>query len=143
MSSKSILVVEGSKTQRTLLINYLRSQGVRPIPAADGLQAIRRFKRYKPNLVLLDVVLPKLNGFEVLRQVKGIRTETAVVMMISAAGDEINQFWAKRQGADDYLVKPFHPNQLLTLVRRYITPTINTQPTQHRIQLLPSKGEFA
>ncbi|HBB33555.1 MAG TPA: two-component system response regulator [Cyanobacteria bacterium UBA8803] len=121
MSSNSILVVEKSKTQRALLSDYLQSQGLQVISASDGKQAIRSFKKYKPKLVLLNVVLPELNGFEVLRRLKALCPNQSAVVLMSAAGDKVNQVWAKRQGADGYLVKPFHPEQLLAMARKFIS----------------------
>lgn len=121
-SDKTVLVVEDSKVQRAMLSEYLTLAGLDAVEAADGEQALRRFKRYRPRLVLLDVVLPRMNGYEVLRRLKGLSRDKPAVVMCTIKGEECDRYWAEHQGADGYLVKPIHPQQLIKIVKQFLNP---------------------
>ncbi|HBB30421.1 MAG TPA: two-component system response regulator [Cyanobacteria bacterium UBA8803] len=124
-SHKTILVVEDSQTQRTLMTNCLKSVGLDAIGAANGEQALQEFQRYRPCLVLLDVVMPRMNGYEVLRQLKRSPEDKPVVVMCTIKGEECDRYWANQQGADGYLVKPIRPQQLIDTVREFLKDEVD------------------
>ncbi|MFL5801092.1 MAG: response regulator [Roseiflexaceae bacterium] len=110
-----ILVVDDDLELLGLIGFALRQAGYLVIPAADGNEALATFEREQPDLVILDVNLPGLDGFEVCRR---IRAEAATpIMMLTVRGSEEDQVRGLDGGADDYLTKPFSPRSLLARVR--------------------------
>jgi DNA-binding response OmpR family regulator len=111
----TILVVEDEVTLAEVLQFNLERQGYRVLLEHDGLAALARFERETPELVLLDVMLPGLDGFEVCRRIRA-RANTPV-LMLTARGEEIDRVLGLEIGADDYLVKPFSLRELQARVR--------------------------
>ncbi len=118
---KTILVVEDEKEIRDLLAHCLRKEGFAPILAADGETAISKARKEKPDLVLLDILLPKADGLEVLR---GIRSSPGIegtpVVMLTAKGEETDRVVGLELGADDYITKPFSPREVVARIRAVI-----------------------
>ncbi|NDJ75112.1 MAG: response regulator [Chloroflexi bacterium] len=116
-----ILVVEDSPTVLYMMANTLAQGGYDVIKATDGLEALRLAAEEKPSLVLLDVILPKLNGYQVCRRLKA-KPETAgiPVVMITSKSKTTDRHWGLEQGADDYVVKPFEPVELLDVIGRFV-----------------------
>ncbi len=116
--SRTILVVEDEKEIRDLLAHYLVKEGFAPILASDGESALARARKEKPDLVLLDILLPKTDGLEVLR---GIRScpgiEGTPVVMLTAKGDETDRVVGLELGADDYITKPFSPREVVARIK--------------------------
>jgi twitching motility two-component system response regulator PilH len=113
----TILVVEDSPTHLRLTAEPLRAQGYRVLTAADGEEALARVAEERPDLVLLDVVLPGANGFQVCRQLKNDPGAWPVkVLMVTGKKMDSDRWWGLRQGADDYLTKPFADEELLARV---------------------------
>jgi len=116
--SRTILVVEDEKEIRDLLAHYLRKEGFSPILAADGETAILKARKEKPDLILLDILLPKADGLEVLR---AIRADDAIrrtpVVMLTAKGDETDRIVGLELGADDYIPKPFSPREVVARIK--------------------------
>jgi len=110
-----VLVVDDDTELRTLIAFALRQAGYLPVEAADGEEALERFARERPDLVVLDVNLPRRDGFEVLRAIR--RQATTPVMMLTVRAAEEDQVRGLDLGADDYLAKPFSPRALLARVR--------------------------
>ena len=116
--SKTILVVEDEKEIRDLLAHYLHKEGFAPILAPDGETAIAKARKEKPDLVLLDILLPKADGLEVLRAIRsspGI--EATPVVMLTAKGDETDRVVGLELGADDYITKPFSPREVVARIK--------------------------
>jgi DNA-binding response OmpR family regulator len=110
-----ILVVDDEESIRTLLAFPLRRDGHEVVTAADGVEALEQFDRTKPDLVLLDVMLPGVDGFEVCRR---LRERSAVpIIMLSARGEEADRVTGLESGADDYVTKPFSVRELRSRVR--------------------------
>lgn len=132
-SCKRLLVVDDEPAVRRILDTRLRLAGYTVILAADGEEALSRFYREQPDLVVLDVMLPKLDGFGVCRQ---IRAESTVPIIIVSALDKPNEKVAGLElGADDYLPKPFAPRELemriAAVLRRHeaaVAPQSSVQP---------------
>lgn len=112
----SVLVVDDEVSILTLVEFNLQKAGFSVSKATDGYQALRMVRDLRPDLVILDIMLPSLDGFEVCKQLrqKGIRTP---VLMLSARGDEVDKVLGLELGADDYLTKPFSPRELVARVK--------------------------
>ncbi len=110
-----VLVVEDDPTVSTVLAAYLRREGFEVSVAADGREAEQRWQRDRPDLVVLDVMLPQLSGLEVLRR-RRAAADTAAVIVVSARGEEEDRVVGLEFGADDYLVKPVSPRELVLRV---------------------------
>ena len=113
--ARTILVVEDETTLRETLAEALEAEGYRVVGAADGRQALERFRAERPDLVLLDLMLPELSGVEVTRIV---RSESDVpIVMLTAKGAEIDKVVGLELGADDYITKPFSLRELVARIR--------------------------
>lgn len=114
---KSILVVDDSPTERRLISTPLRDRGYQVSTASDGEEALVRAEGEQPDLIVLDVVMPKKNGFQVCRKLKmGDGTKDIKIVMLTSKDQETDRFWGMRQGADAYLTKPFNDSELLETV---------------------------
>ena len=101
----------------------LRREGFNIIVATDGAQALRRWESDQPDLVLLDVGMPRMNGLEVCRKIR--QSSETPVIMLTAAGDEEHVVQGFRHGADDYITKPFSPKQLAMRIRAVMRRSSN------------------
>jgi twitching motility two-component system response regulator PilH len=121
MDGSTILVVEDSPTALALTTTALQARGFRVVTAVDGEEALRKAAAERPVLVLLDVILPKKNGFQVCRELKsGLATRDIKVVLVTSKTQESDRFWGLKQGADDYLTKPFKEEDLLAVVQRQL-----------------------
>jgi DNA-binding response OmpR family regulator len=112
---KSILVVDDERHIVDLLRLYLEKEGFAVIAAGDGEQALVLHQRHEPDLVILDLMLPKRDGFEVCREIRK-RGDTPVVML-TARGEDVDAIVGLELGADDYVTKPFNPRALMARVK--------------------------
>lgn len=118
MAKETILVVEDSPTERRLVGTALLRQGYRVVTASDGEEALDRAVADAPDLIVLDVILPKMNGFQVCRALKNNReTQGIKILMLSSKKQESDRFWGLKQGADEYLTKPYDEARLLETIR--------------------------
>jgi DNA-binding response OmpR family regulator len=117
-----ILVVDDDLELLRLVAFALRQAGYLVLEAGDGPAALAVFEGERPDLVLLDVNLPRMNGFEVLRRIRGGGAKTPVIMLTVRAGEE-DQVRGLDLGADDYIAKPFSPRMLLARVRAHLRRT--------------------
>ena len=118
--AKTILMVDDSPTELKNMMTALGSQGYTVMTAVDGEEALAKVASMRPDVILLDVVLPKKNGFQVCRQLKNTaETRDIKVVLITSKNQESDRFWGMKQGADGYLVKPYKPEELVALVSRY------------------------
>lgn len=121
MSNNVILIVEDSPTDLHIAEKICTDNGYRVITATEGEQAITMATEHQPALVLLDVILPKQNGFQVCRQLKKTpETENIKVIMVTSKSQPSDKFWGMKQGADEYLLKPYTENELLAAIKKYI-----------------------
>jgi DNA-binding response OmpR family regulator len=123
-SCHTVLVVDDEPIVREVVERYLRQEGYRVESAVDGPDALRRFAAARPDLVLLDLMLPGIDGLEVCRQ---LRAQSNVpIIMLTAKGDETDTIIGLGVGADDYVAKPFSPRELVArakaVLRRAGTP---------------------
>ena len=113
-----ILIVEDEANIRQLLRYNLEKEGFQVLEAADGLQGLRMAQREKPDLVLLDLMLPGMDGLEVCRTLKGAPVTAALpIIMLTAKGEEVDKIIGLELGADDYMTKPFSPRELTARIK--------------------------
>ena len=117
MPVKKILVVDDSPTDRQYMIETLKGKGFQIVTAENGEDAITKAKSELPDLILMDVVMPGLNGYQATRQItRDEATKHIPVIMCTSKGADTDKIWGMRQGANDYLVKPVDPQALLAKI---------------------------
>jgi two-component system alkaline phosphatase synthesis response regulator PhoP len=132
--TKHILAVDDEFYIRRLLEVNLQRAGYQVSMAADGQDALDQIHREPPDMVLLDVMMPRVDGFEVLRRLKADPATAAIpVLMLTARAQDADIFNGLRAGADFYLTKPFNPKDLLMWVNRVLSDS--TTPSSNRYQL--------
>ncbi len=113
-----VLVVEDEPDIRALIVHHLTRDGFRCRTAGSGPEALQSIRRAAPDLVVLDLMLPGLDGLEVCRRLRGDPASSAIpVIMLTAKADEVDRVVGLEIGADDYLAKPFSPKELVARVR--------------------------
>ncbi|MCR5684272.1 MAG: response regulator transcription factor [Lachnospiraceae bacterium] len=110
-----ILIADDNSDITDILANYVVKEGYEPIIAADGEAALVKFEEFEPVCVLLDVMMPKVDGYEVCRKIRE-KSEVPVIL-ITARGEEFERVMGLDIGADDYIVKPFSPSEVMARVR--------------------------
>ncbi|MBQ0825466.1 response regulator [Streptomyces tagetis] len=121
MKTRRVLVVDDEPKIRMTVRGYLEADGLQIIEAADGPSALRTLAANQPDLVILDVMLPGLDGFEVLRRIR--RTSQIPVIMLTARAEEVDRLIGFTGGSDDYVTKPFSPRELALRVRAILRRT--------------------
>ena len=117
MVNKTILVVEDSPTYLRQIQQLLKNNGYTTISAIDGEEALEKAIHEHPDLIILDIILPKKNGFQVCRQLKtSPDTQNIKIIMLTSKSQDSDRFWGLKQGADEYLTKPLEDDQLVTKV---------------------------
>ncbi|HMW16503.1 MAG TPA: response regulator [Accumulibacter sp.] len=117
MTIKKILVVDDSPTERHVMKALLVNNGYEVITAESGEEGIAKAKKELPDLVLMDVVMPGLNGFQATRTLtRDQATRNIPVFVCTTKGQETDKIWGLRQGAQDYLVKPVDSQELLAKI---------------------------
>ena len=115
------LVVEDSLTEMQILIGCLQQAGINVLIAQSGEEAIATVNQQKPDVIVLDVVLPGCSGFEVCRRLKAETTTSVIpIVMCSTKDGEMDRFWGMKQGADAYLAKPIDQDELVRTVKQLI-----------------------
>ena len=117
-----VLVVEDSIPQREMITELLKGNGLNVSAATDGVEALEQIQAGEhPDLVVLDIVLPRMNGYEVCRRLKSDPvTQDVPVILCSSKGEEFDRYWGMKQGADAYIAKPFQPMELLGTVKQLL-----------------------
>ncbi len=110
-----ILIADDNADITDVLAAYVKKEGYEPVVAADGEEALRMFRQYEPAAVLLDVMMPKEDGYEVCRKIRAV-SDTPVIL-ITARGEDFERVMGLDIGADDYIVKPFSPNEVMARLR--------------------------
>jgi len=111
-----VLLVEDDSTVSSVLSAYLRKAGFEPRIAGEGSGALQMWRQWKPDVVVLDIMLPGMSGLEVLQR-RRAEDDSAAVIILSARGDEEDRLLGLEVGADDYVVKPFSPREALLRVQ--------------------------
>jgi len=118
---KKILIADDKPEVVELVRVSLEEEDYEIIDASNGKETLKRARLEKPDLILLDVVMPKMDGFEVCRQLKkDPQTQEIPIIMLTAKGQEVDKEKARQLGASDYITKPFSPSALLTSVEEIL-----------------------
>ena len=129
MQKEMVLIVEDDEDILQLLTFNIESAGYDVMTAADGFEGLTLARRHQPNLILLDIMLPGLDGFEVCKELKR-KPETAEtpIVMLTARSEEVDRIVGLELGADDYVVKPFSPRELLLRIKAVLKRTTPESP---------------
>jgi DNA-binding response OmpR family regulator len=115
-----VVIVDDALSELRLMESILSEAGHDVLSYVDGERVEETVVAERPDVLLLDIVMPKRNGYEILRSIKRDgRTKDTPVVVVSSKNQESDRVWGKRQGADEYVTKPFTPDQLLGAVRRF------------------------
>jgi len=118
LRDKSILVIDDDENIAGLISLYLNKDGFETTECYSGIDGLSKFKMNKYDLVILDIMLPHIDGYEVLRQIR--KSSKVPVIMLTAKGETIDKVLGLELGADDYLVKPFDPKELIARIKAVI-----------------------
>jgi phosphate regulon transcriptional regulator PhoB len=144
---RKVLVVDDEESVRELIELYLTKEGFEVIPAKDGKEALRLNGEHHPDLIVLDLMLPGLDGWEVCKQIRsGSRVP---IIMLTARAEEVDRVVGLELGADDYVVKPFSPREMVARVKAVLRrgsagpdeqetltfPGLRIDRTQHRLEV--------
>ncbi len=117
-----ILVVDDSPTEMFRFKEILNKHGFDVIEASNGADGVTLAQAELPDLILMDVVMPGVNGFQATRQIaRGATTQHIPVVIVSTKDQDTDRVWGKRQGAMDYLTKPIDENQLISVIKQYLS----------------------
>ena len=116
MKKEKILIVEDDVAILTGLVDLLKGEGYKVCSSTSGNEALRIYTREKPNLILLDIMIPEKSGYDVCREIRNTDTVTPI-LMLTAKGQEVDKVVGLELGADDYIVKPFGVSELLARIR--------------------------
>ena len=119
--SPTILVVDDEAQIRTIVEHRLEADGYQVISVSDGDEALKAFEAHQPDLIVLDLMMPQVDGFQVCERVKA--KSNVPIIILSAKGDELDKVVGFRMGADDYLTKPFSPSELALRVQAVLRRT--------------------
>ncbi|MEX0992865.1 MAG: response regulator transcription factor [Solirubrobacterales bacterium] len=113
-SPSSVLIVDDDSDIRTLVCTLLQRAGIGTLQAGDGEEGLKKFFKHRPDLVLLDVSMPRMDGFQTLSRIRSM--SEVPVLMLTARGQELEKVQGLRSGADDYVTKPFGRQELVARV---------------------------
>ncbi len=124
MAEQTVLVIEDDPNTRSLIALYLEKEGFAPLTAGDGTDGLDQAIKHRPVLVILDLMIPKMDGWEVCRRLR--QHSDVPIIMLTARGEEIDRVAGLTLGADDYVVKPFSPRELVARVKAVLRRTVAT-----------------
>ena len=124
MDEKKVLVVDDDVNICELLRLYLEKDGYKVRSANDGEQAVAQFSQFSPDLILLDIMLPKMDGWQVCREIR--KTSSVPIIMITAKGEVFDKVLGLELGADDYISKPFDTKEVIARVKAVLRRTSST-----------------
>lgn len=117
----TVLIVDDSQTLRHMLSELLRDQGIEVMEATNGVEAKEKIQQRRPDLVITDLIMPQMNGYELCRWIKNEpQIQDLPVLVCTTKSEEFDRYWGMKQGADAYITKPFHPPELIQTVRRLL-----------------------
>ncbi|EOL47097.1 response regulator transcription factor [Enterococcus caccae] len=131
---KNILIVDDHLQITEVLKEYIIKEGFSPIVAFDGQAALDAFSSHSIELILLDVMLPKLDGFDVCKKIR--ETSNVPIIMVTAKGEDYHRIMGLDIGADDYIVKPFSPSEVMARVRAILRRIERTDENQQTMKQL-------
>ena len=126
-----ILIAEDNPDISSILSQYAQREGLQPLVAKDGEKAVVLFTKHNPAIVLLDIMMPKIDGYEVCRKIRAI--SKVPIIIISARGEEFERIMGLDIGADDYIVKPFSPREVMARVRAVLRRMEETEKQETKV----------
>ena len=119
MANQTILIADDSATELRMVVSALQNKGYQIVTAVDGDEAIEKATSALPRLAILDIIMPKKNGFQVLRHIRTTpETKEMKVLLLSNKNQDSDKFWGIKQGADAYITKPFVDDELAEVVSK-------------------------
>ncbi len=116
-----VLVVDDSPMVLEMVSAHLKQHGMEVTEANNGAEAVEKLKAFTPDLVVTDVVMPQMNGYELCRWIKNnASTKNVPVIMCTTKSEEFDKYWGMKQGADAYLTKPYHPPELIKTIKQLL-----------------------
>jgi twitching motility two-component system response regulator PilH len=120
-----ILVVDDSQTIRALYTELLTQSGFEIRSARDGIEAWEKVERYSPDLILMDIVMPRMNGYELCRKLRETPTTQDIpIIMVSSKDQEFDRYWGLKQGANAYITRPCRPDELVRTVNELLQRSV-------------------
>jgi twitching motility two-component system response regulator PilH len=117
----TVLIVDDSQTLRQMLSDLLQKNGIKVVEATNGVEAKEQIQVKAPDLVITDLIMPQMNGYELCRWIKNEpTTQNLPVLICSTKSEEFDRYWGMKQGADAYITKPFHPPELIKTVKKLL-----------------------
>ena len=114
----TVLVVEDTPSERELIMNYLRKNGYAVMSSANAKDALNKAAQYLPDVIITDVVMPGMNGYELCRSLKkNPLTKKLPIVLCTSKNQALDRLWGMRQGADVYITKPFTREELIRAVK--------------------------
>jgi two-component system alkaline phosphatase synthesis response regulator PhoP len=132
---ETILVVDDERNIVELAKLYLQNEGYRVEVAGDGAEALKKIEALRPALVVLDLMLPEMDGWEVCRRVRA--TSSTPIIMLTARDDDVDKIVGLELGADDYLTKPFNPRELVARVKAVLRRTAEPPRSEQVLHIGP------
>lgn len=126
---KKILIADDNEDITDILSNYIEREGYEPIVAVDGEQALELFEKEQPALVLLDIMMPKIDGYEVCRNIR--KKNNVPIILVTARGEDFERVMGLDIGADDYIVKPFEPVEVIARINAHLRREENKDTTEN------------
>jgi len=117
----TVLIVDDSQMLRQMLTDLLQSNGMTVLEAANGLEAKEQIQANSPDLIITDLIMPEMNGYELCRWLKNESGLKQIpVLMCTTKSEEFDRYWGMKQGADAYITKPFHSPELVKTVKQLL-----------------------
>ncbi|MEM8807563.1 MAG: response regulator [Cyanobacteria bacterium P01_G01_bin.38] len=117
----TVLIVDDSSVLREMISGLLLKAGMTVLEAKDGMEAKEKVLANPPDLIVLDIVMPNMNGYELCRWIKNNPgSETVPVVICSSKNEEFDRYWGMKQGADAYIAKPFRPTEMVETVKHLL-----------------------
>lgn len=133
MSKGKILVVDDEPSIRQIVETRLKMAGYDVVTAGDGLEALEMVKSENPNLIVLDIMMPKVDGLQVCKEIR--KNLTTPIIMLTAKGEVVDKIQALELGADDYIVKPFSPRELEARIKAVLRRIVSDNTKQSVIKV--------
>lgn len=137
MEKNRILIVDDEKNIRNVISEYAKFDGFETVEAADGMEAVEICRREDFDLIIMDIMMPKLDGYSAVKEIR--KTKQTPVIMLSARGEEYDKLFGFEIGVDDYVTKPFSPKELLARIRAVIKRSAPAEPADSK-QTLTFEG---
>lgn len=131
MSNGKILVVDDDKNICELLGLYLENEGYHVLSVNDGESAVNEFQSFQPDLVILDIMLPRMDGWQVCREIRKVSEKP--IIMVTAKGETFDKVLGLELGADDYIVKPFDPKEIVARIKAVLRRTHVSAATERKL----------